>query len=228
MRTSAKTPAPALRAAAISGSSASTTEQRVGGDRVRPEAGRVAGLRRRPAQQGLPVGRRGDGHVPALAVGEHQQAAGSGVPAGGLEREPAREAETLEARELRLDGDAGRAGGVHHGDAVREDGRGGVVRRGRLRGGGGYRRRERLGGPRRVGERGREATAKVTPVSRGRPQPRRIGIQAEDDLRLAARHRRREPVAERHGGRRLAGNRQSAVRQGVSRSSCGPPRADRP
>ena len=76
------------------------------------------------------------GDVAALAVGEHEQAGSARVRADGLEREPAGEAEALEARELRLGGHAGRPGGVDQRERVREHG-GGRLERGRLRRGGG-------------------------------------------------------------------------------------------
>jgi hypothetical protein len=59
--------------------------------------------------------------VTALAVGDQQQA---GLAGGGdhlLERSPARGAETLEAGELRLDRDAGRARGVDERPALLGD-----------------------------------------------------------------------------------------------------------
>ena len=91
------------------------------------------------------------GHVAALAVGEHEQAGRARVRAGRLEREPAGGAEALEAGELRLDRDAGRAGGVDQRAAVDEHGGGG------LRGGG--RRARGVGGVGGADERDGEALA---------------------------------------------------------------------
>ena len=85
------------------------------------------------------------------------------------ERRPAVGAEALEARELRLDRDAGRAGGVDQRGAVRAH-RGGRPERWRSLGG---RLLERL-----------------------RPQPSRIGVEPEHDLRLARRDGGGQTVAE--------------------------------
>jgi hypothetical protein len=71
VRTSTNTPAPV----AISGSSASIAEQRVGGEGVGAEPGDLTG---RPGVAGerLRVGGGGHRHVAALAVGDHDQSGG--------------------------------------------------------------------------------------------------------------------------------------------------------
>ena len=168
-------------------------EQRVGGEGVDGQAGRGAERRRRAADQRLGVGGGGDRDVAALAVGEHEQAGGASVLAGRLEREPAGGAEALEARELRLDGDAGGAGGVDQRAAVDEHRGGGLCG-----GGSGPGRAGGIGG---VDERDREALALLADgLADVRPQAGGIGVDPEDDLRLAGGDRRGEPVAER--GRR--------------------------
>ena len=109
--------------------------------------------------------------------------------ARGLEGEPAGGAEALEAGELRLDRDAGGAGGVDQRAAVHEHGGG------RLGGGG-----RRARGVRGVGgadERDGEALALLAGgLARVRPQAGGIGVDPEDDLRLAGRDRGGEPIAE--------------------------------
>jgi hypothetical protein len=94
-----------------------------------------------------------------------------------LERAPAVGAEALEARELRLDRDAGRAGRVDGCLAVRRDRDGGALARGSVRG------RRRLG---------------------LRPEPRGVGIEPQDDLGLALRDEGVQPVGEVQTGRRPA------------------------
>jgi hypothetical protein len=91
-----------------------------------------------------------------------------------LERFPAGSAEALEAGELRLDGDAGRARGVDRRGAVGADGGGGALSgcAGRFRGRGG------LG-----------------------PQAARVGVEPQDDLGLALRDEGTQPVAEVRTGR---------------------------
>ena len=143
----------------------------------------------------------GDRHVAALAVGEHEQARGARVRADGLERERAGEAEPLEARELGLGGDAGGPGGVDQRERVREHG-GRRLERGRLRLG-----RRGAGDVARDLVRGGEALREVRPrlgrmVERSRPQAGGIGIDPEDDLRLARRDGGGEAIAEGLTGRR--------------------------
>ena len=151
------------------------------------------------------------GHVAALAVGEDEQAARAGVGAHGLEREPAGEAEALEARELGLDGDAGRAGGVDDRDAVGEHGGGGLEPRGAGR----RRARSRAGGRARAGgvRDGRARRLALRSAGGGRPQPRGSGSSPRTTCDSRARDRGGEPVAERRGGRRFAGDRQSVARR---------------
>jgi hypothetical protein len=191
-------------------------EQRVRRERVGPEAGREAEGGRRLADERLRVRGGRDGDVATLAVGEHEQAGAVRVRAHRLQREPAREAEALEAGELRLDGDARRPRGVDERRAVREHGGGGLDARRRARG---ARERAGRGGagtdrarPRRraeargllgVGELEREVSAQLS--GRGEhvaPQVQRVGIDPEDDLRLARRHGGGDPVTERDGARR--------------------------
>ena len=172
MRTSTKTPASAARAASANGVSASTPSSGFAVKASAPQAGRVAERRRRRADERLRVGGRGDVDVAALGVGDDEQPGRARVVDGRLQRGPAVRAEALEARELRLDGHAGRAGGVDERGAVLADGG-----RGALRG-------------RAVGGRA---------LDRLRPQARRIGVQAQHDLRLARRDERGEAVAEPHG-----------------------------
>ena len=149
---------------------------RVGGEGVGAEAGDVAERRRRDADERLAVGGGGDVDVAALGVGEHEQAGRVRVLDGRRQRGPAGRAEALEAGELRLDGDARRAGGVDDRAAVRGDGGRGAL------------------GGRAARGRGRD---------RGRPQALRVGVEPEHDLRLASRDGVGEPVAEvrRHGVR---------------------------
>jgi hypothetical protein len=91
-----------------------------------------------------------------------------------LECEPAWGAEALEARELRLDRDAGRARRVDGRRAVRRDRDGGALGRRPVRG------RRRLG---------------------LRPEPRGVGIESQDDLGLALRDEGVQPVSEVQTGR---------------------------
>jgi hypothetical protein len=94
-----------------------------------------------------------------------------------LECEPAWGAEALEARQLRLDRDAGRPGRVDGRLAMRRDRDGGALGRRPVRG------RRRLG---------------------LRPEPRRVGIESQDDLGLALRDEGVQPVGEVQTGRRPA------------------------
>ena len=143
-------------------------EQRVGGEGVGAEPRDRAPGGRRLADQGLGVGRGGDRHVAALAVGDHQQARlpgggadlGEGCPAGG--------AEALEAGQLRLDRDAGGAGAVDQIATVSDD-RGG----GQIGGGAGVTRLHPLPG-----------------------QLGRIGVETEADLTAALNDERGEPIRE--------------------------------
>jgi hypothetical protein len=101
------------------------------------------------------------------------------------ERGPTGRAEPLEAGELRLGRDARGARGVDQRAAVRGD-RAGRARSGRPVGGCGA---ERL-----------------------RPESRRVGIEAQDDLGLAPGDRVGEPVGDvRPGGRRVGPRRRSRV-----------------
>jgi hypothetical protein len=86
-----------------------------------------------------------------------------------LERAPAGRAEALEAGELRLDRDAGRAGALDQRETVGDDGAGGDLGRCALDGG--------------------------TQVLAG--QLRRVGVEAEADLTAALFDERRQPVCER-------------------------------
>jgi hypothetical protein len=90
------------------------------------EAGRGAELRLAAAEDRLGVGEGAARDVAPLGVRDHEQAFLACVRDRALEREPAGEAEPLEARELRLDGDARRAGGVDQRERVGQDGGGGV------------------------------------------------------------------------------------------------------
>ena len=84
--------------------------------------GRLAGQR-------LGVGGGGDVDVPALGVGQHEQALLLGVLDDACERAPAGGAEALEAGELRLDRDAGGTRRVDGRRAVRRDRDGGALGR---------------------------------------------------------------------------------------------------
>ena len=165
-------------------------QQRVGGQRVGAEARRrrrtaTASRRTTPGRR-----RRRCRHVAALAVGEHEQAGARAHARRRLEREPAGEAEPLEAGELRLDRDAGGAGGVDQREAVGEHRGRGLERRRARRSG---RRGAAL--TRRAPWRGARA---ATPVPRARRATAgRVGVDPEDDLGLARRDRGREAVAER-------------------------------
>ena len=119
VRTSTNTPAPAARAPSTSGCSESTPSSGLAVNASAPQALDLAERRRRRPDERLRVGRGGDRDVAALAVGEHEQAALARVGDGFGERRPAVGAEALEAGELRLDRDAGRAGGVDQRHAVR-------------------------------------------------------------------------------------------------------------
>ena len=134
------------------------------------------------------------GTSPRLPSASTSRPGGARVRADGLEREPAGGAEALEAGELRLDGDAGRAGGVDQREAVGEHG-GGGLERGR-RGAGA---RSRAGGVGRVDERERERAraARRAPRRRSGQRRRGIGVDPEDDLGLARGDGGGEPVAER-------------------------------
>jgi hypothetical protein len=96
-------------------------EKRVGGEGVGAEAvdGAVRALG--SAHQCLGVGGRGHWNVAALAVGHDEQAGLLRRGGDRLEGAPAHGAEPLEAGQLRLDGNAGRPGGVDGTDAVLGD-----------------------------------------------------------------------------------------------------------
>jgi hypothetical protein len=89
---------------------------------------------------------------------------------GRLQRGPAVGTEALEAGELRLDGDAGRAGGLDQRRAVGLDGGAGAVR-------------------------GRAVVGR--PRQRLRPQPGGVGVEAEDDLRFARGDELSQAITER-------------------------------
>ena len=103
-----------------------------------------------PAEHGLLVCAGAAGEVAALGVGDHQQAVLACMGGRGLEREPACEAEPLEAGQLRLDRDAGR-------------------RRPRRSARGSARAPRR---PPRAGPRGRPRRGRARPSARRRPAPR--------------------------------------------------------
>jgi hypothetical protein len=100
------------------------------------------------------------------------------------QRPPALRAEALEARELRLDRDAGRPGRVDGRRAVRRDRGGGPLGRRAVR------RRRRLG---------------LGPEARG------VGVESQDDLGLALRDEGVQPVGEVQTGRRPAALRVAGV-----------------
>ena len=148
-------------------------EQRVGGEGVGAEpvdrAERPVGL----ADERLRVGARRLRHVAALAVGDDEQLVLVRAVDDLHERVPARRAEALEARELRLDGDARRRRGGDREPAVVRDGLGRQRRALRGRHLGCPRARDRLG-----------------------PELGRIGIEPEHDLAATLFHERRKPVCE--------------------------------
>ena len=156
-------------AAATSGSSASAPSSGLAVKASAPRPGDRPPGRRRLADQRLAVGRGGDRHVAALAVGDDQQARLPGGRADLFQRRPAGGAEPLEAGELRLDRDAGRAGALDQRAAV---------------GGDGTARRPRAGVPSTVGP-------EVLPG-----QLRRVGVETEADLAAALLDERRQPVRE--------------------------------
>ena len=171
VRTSTKQPAPAAAAASTSGSSASRPSSGLAVKASAPRPGDRAERRRRRADERLRVGRGGDRHVAALAVGDHEQA---GVARRVARRrssaaQPGR-AEALEARELRLDRDAGRAGRLDRRDAV-------------------ARRRRRP-----CASAGSPAAAAAS--SADGPELGRVGVEPEHDLAAALLYERREPVGE--------------------------------
>ena len=171
VRTSANTPAPAAAAACDQRLERIAAEQRVDGRGVGAEPGDLAPRRRRRAEQRLRVGGGADRDVAALAVGDHQQPGARAAAETCCERRPAGRAEALEAGELRLDRDAGVAGGADQRDAVLGD------RRGRGLG--------RLSGP--------------SPDRRG-SSPAGIRVEAEADLTAALLDERGEPVGEGRSG----------------------------
>jgi hypothetical protein len=144
-----------------------------GGHGVRAQAAHVAEGGGRRAQQRLRVRSRRDGDVAALGVGEDEQARGTGVLRGGLERRPAGRAEALEAGQLELDRDAGLLRRVDHGAAVRR-----------------YRSRGAL----TWSTPGRRCAQRVG------PQPRRVGVEAQDDLGLARDDELGQPIGEMRTG----------------------------
>jgi hypothetical protein len=97
-------------------------EQRVGGEGVGTESGDRAPGGRRLTDQRLGVGGRSYGDVAALAVGDDQQARLLGGRADLGQGRPAGRAEALEAGQLRLDRDAGRAGALDQATTVLDDG----------------------------------------------------------------------------------------------------------
>ena len=123
-----------------------------------------------------------------------------------LQRQPAGRAEPLEASQLGLDGDARRRRGVDQRQAVGEHRRGGLEPRDDARGTLRARRlADAAGGELDLGERGREPCPRLArALDRGGPQPRRIGVDAQNDLGLPQRDRLSEAVAERRAGARVA------------------------
>ncbi len=126
------------------------------GEEVGAEALDVAEGRRGRGEQALRVGGGGDVDVAALGVGDDQEAEGAGVGGGVVQRLPAGRAEALEARDLELDRDDRGGDGVQDGAAV---------------GGDGGRRAD-----------GGSAVSGLARGIAGGPEPRRVGVQAEDDL----------------------------------------------
>jgi hypothetical protein len=146
--------------------------QRVHRGHVDAETRQAAERRRRAVQQRAGICARGHVDVTALAVGDHEQAQFARVPGHVFQRRPPGGAEQLEARKLGLDRDARVRGGVDEGKAVcAHSARSRAHGIGDIRG--------------CCGRRG--------------PQRRRVGIEAEDDLRLARGDPRRQGVPE--GGR---------------------------
>ena len=94
---------------------APASRRRASGLRVAASAPRPRDLAPRGlggAEERVAVGGGADRHVAALTVGDHQQARVAGRGGDGLERRPAGRPERLEAGELWLDRDAGRAGAL--------------------------------------------------------------------------------------------------------------------
>jgi hypothetical protein len=148
-----------------------------GREGVGADAGDGTEGRRSLAGQRLAVSGGRDVDVPALGVGEDEQALCVRMLYDQLQRAPTVRAEPLETRELRLDRDAGGPGGVDGCRAVRGDRGGGALGRRAVRG------RRRLG---------------------LRPQTCGVGIEAQDDLGLPLRDEGVQPVSEMRTGRRPA------------------------
>ncbi len=83
-------------------------EQRVDGRRVRGQPRELSRSRLQSTEHRLAIGGGADRHVAALAVGDDEQAGAARISDHLLERPPARPAEALEARQLRLHRDADR------------------------------------------------------------------------------------------------------------------------
>jgi len=139
-------------------------EQRVRGERIDAQAGDGAPRGRRLADQRLPVGGRGDRYVAALPIGDRQQPGLTRRRADLGQGDPTGRPKPLEAGQLGLDGNAGRAGLPDERTAVRRDGAGRTLgRRGSVgRGVGGE-----LGG---------------------------VGVEPEADLAAALLDERRQPI----------------------------------
>src|SRR4051794_14858594 len=154
-------------------------EQRVGGEGVRAEAADRTPGSLGLAHERLAVGPRGDRHVTALAVGDHQQPGSSRCLADVDQRLPARCAEPLEAGELRLHRDASGARRVDQRSALLEHrGRGTIGAVGQVR-------------PWRTSIRRVALTRALA------PQLCRVRIEPQAHLAPALLDERPEPVSER-------------------------------
>ena len=131
VRTSTKHAAPAVGRRVDERLERVAAEQRIGRERVGAEPRHVPERPGVSPTSAWAYAARGDRHVAALAVGDHQQAVAARGGRRRLERPPARRPQALEAGELELDRHARRPGRLDRRAAVPRDrvrgGRGGIA-----------------------------------------------------------------------------------------------------